>query len=75
MYPNDEENRKAIGNYFKTEKEAEKAVEKLKALKRLKDNGFKFKAYQLQEFNIKFWLDHGYTKMGDDLDLLFGGEK
>lgn len=64
-----------IGNYFGTEEEAEKAVEELKAWKRLKDNGFKFTAYQLQELNIKFFLDHGYTKMGDDLDLLFGGEE
>jgi len=40
-YPEDEEDRKQIGNYFETEKEAEKAVEKLKAWKRLKDKGFK----------------------------------
>ena len=66
---------KEIGNYFEAKGEAEKAVEKLKAWKRLKDNGFKFTAYQLQELNIKFFLDHGYTKMGDDLDLLFGGEE
>ena len=37
-----EENKKEIGNYFKTKEEAEKAVEKLKAWKRLRDNGFKF---------------------------------
>lgn len=34
--------RKVIGNYFETEEEAEKAVEKLKAWKRLKDKGFEF---------------------------------
>ena len=34
--------RKQIGNYFETEAEAEKAVEKLKAWKRLKDGGVKF---------------------------------
>ena len=67
--------RKEIGNCFETKEEAEKALGKLKAWKRLKDNGFKFTAYQLQELNINFFLDHGYTKMGDDLDLLFGGEK
>ena len=33
---------KAIGNYFETKEEAEKAVEKLKAWKRLKDAGLKF---------------------------------
>ena len=31
-----------FGNYFETKEEAEKAVEKLKAWKRLKDKGFKF---------------------------------
>ena len=59
---------------YTTAKEAEQAVEKLKAWKRLKNNGFKFKGSQLQNLNIKFWLDHGYTEMGDDLDLLFGGK-
>lgn len=33
---------KQIGNYFETKEEAEKAVEKLKAWKRLKDKGFRF---------------------------------
>lgn len=33
---------KQIGNYFETREEAEKAVEKLKAVKRLKDKGFRF---------------------------------
>ena len=37
-----EKNKKEIGNYFDTQEEAEKAVEKLKALKRLKDKGFRF---------------------------------
>ena len=31
-----------IGNYFETKEEAELAVQKLKAWKRLKDNGFEF---------------------------------
>lgn len=35
---------KEIGNYFETEEEAEKAVEKLKTWKRLKDNGISFEA-------------------------------
>ena len=34
---------KVIGNYFATKEEAEQTVEKLKAWKRLKDNGFKFR--------------------------------
>ena len=33
---------KEIGNYFETKEEAEKAVEKLKSFKRLKDKGFRF---------------------------------
>lgn len=33
---------KEIGNYFDSREEAEKAVEKLKAFKRLKDKGFRF---------------------------------
>ena len=37
-----DKNRKQIGNYFETEEEAEQAVEKLKAWKRLKDNGISF---------------------------------
>ena len=36
-----------IGNYFETKEEAEKAVEKLKAWKRLKDNGFEFKRWEI----------------------------
>ena len=38
--------RKEIGNYFETKEEAEKAVEKLKAWKRLKDAGFKFRDWE-----------------------------
>lgn len=73
------EKNKQIGNYFETKEEAKKAVEKLKAWKRLKDRGFMciyhekglhFKA----EFDIvdKPLLDAGLQK---DLDLLFGGEE
>lgn len=38
--------RKEIGNYFKTKEEAERAVLKLKAWKRLKDKGFKFDGWE-----------------------------
>lgn len=76
---NDWECEKAIGNYFETKEEAEKAVEKLKAWKRLKDKGFKFKTWGWEdksdnEYTIYFTLD---SKSGDaaDLDLLFGGEE
>ena len=77
--------RKAIGNYFETKEEVEKAVEKLKAWKRLKDEGFRFCG----------WANDYKKKMGKilckcnsrkatfdeakqfyaDLDLLFGGEE
>ena len=70
---------KAIGNYFESEEEAEKAVEKLKAWKRLKDKGFRFtgwgcenqKLYAKIRFNKKAWA----TETEPDLDLLFGGEE
>lgn len=39
---NDKDSLVNFGNYFETREEAEKAVEKLKAWKRLKDKGFKF---------------------------------
>lgn len=77
---NDEEDvaRKEIGNYFETEEEAEKAVEKLKAWKRLKDNSFRFAdlRFEYDELGgtIKFKTNL-YGGITDDLDLLFGGEK
>lgn len=62
---------KQIGNYFLSREEAEKAVEKLKAWKRLKDKGFRFTGlnnesigYEIKELSGDFALD---------LDLLFNG--
>ena len=74
-----DEKREAIGNYFETKEEAEQAVEKLKAWKRLKDKGFEFEGYDdgyKHNFNsghIEFYVenDGGVLK---DLDLLFGGD-
>lgn len=37
---------KEIGNYFETREEAEEAVEKLKAWKRLREAGFKFERWE-----------------------------
>lgn len=72
--------RKEIGNYFKTRKEAEKAVEKLKAWKRLKDKGFKFTDYDYTTYNGKgcgqvFFneVSDNINEIKDDLNLLFGG--
>lgn len=74
------ETMKQIGNYFETKEDAEKAVEKLKAWKRLKDKGFKFGGHddrdrgQLGDIVIyaempTFEYDDDSTR--DDLDLLF----
>ena len=77
------EDYKAIGNYFDSEEEAKKAVEKLKAWKRLKDKGFRFhewykpdgcEPFIVVETNIN--LDDVDNKnLQKDLDLLFGGEE
>lgn len=75
---------KQIGNYFETKEEAEKAVKKFKAWKRLEDKGFRFCGHddrdrgQLGDIVIyaempTFEYDDDSTR--DDLDLLFGGEE
>lgn len=72
--------RKAIGNYFETKEEAEKAVEKLRAWKRLEDKGFKFVGWEDTNNDVNDILfELPYMEWDknvcDDLDLLFGGEK
>ena len=72
-----------IGNYFGTKEEAEKAVEKLKAWKRLKEARIHFKDYHYElkdddalityELNIEA-DGFAYEDLTDDLKLLFGGE-
>ena len=77
----------SMGNHFDSLEEAEKAVEKLKAVKRLEDKGFRPKMWEWEyiyddnisgELIIKAHIDDAtdsdgkYTK---DLDLLFGGEE
>ena len=72
---------KQIGNYFDTRAEAEKAVEKLKAFKRLKDKGFRFDGKTLdtaKRFGSIFYRldENAYSEEYiDDLNLLFGGEE
>lgn len=76
---------KEVGNYFETEKEAEKAVEKFKALKRLKGARFKFTYfdYNLDEISSSTIGANGkidfdmmcYEDFSDDLELLFGDEQ
>ena len=70
-----------IGNYFETKDEAERAVEKLKAWKRLKDKGFRFDEWDENHHNlgiIEFSIsgvEKSVYDFGEDLDLLFGGEE
>ena len=72
---------KAIGNYFETKEEAEKAVEKLKAWKRLKDKGLRFNKWTIPEepktSHIKLVIEGEMDVPNSpyDLDLLFGGEE
>lgn len=68
-----EEDFKAIGNYFETKEEAEKAVERLRAWKRLKDKGFEIDNYLANEKGMELFC-HYYGAVKSDLDLLFGGE-
>jgi hypothetical protein len=70
LHPTLDKARKEIGNYFETKEEAERAVEKLKAWKRLKD------------YNVKFNLDFvknkiyfNYTINNPLLDVLDGEEQ
>lgn len=77
---------KAIGNYFETKEEAEKAVEKLKAWKRLKDKccisfsginrNIKGRPVSVNlDFNNEGKTTFDEAKQNiDDLMLLFGGE-
>ena len=69
------ETMKQIGNYFDSREEAEKAVEKLKAWKRLKDKGFRFIDHIDRDSGqgITRYEWDGYVH-GEDLDLLFSQE-
>ena len=71
-----------IGNYFETREQAEAAVEKLKALKRLKDKGFKIKGWGQNElFKGDIVINASINPLNWDaatavnLDTLFGGEE
>lgn len=77
------ERRKQIGNYFETKEEAERAVEKLKAYKRLKDLGTELLGWEIrdlptggnwQTINVKFNVKAKKEPM-ELLDLLFGEEE
>lgn len=73
-----------IGNYFSSREEAELALRKLKAWKRLKDkkifiwlDHFDYRS-QDGSFNVEFGdnlSSDELNQVNDDLDLLFGGEE
>ena len=68
--------RKQLGNYFETKEEAELAVRKLKAWKRLKDKGFRFNGWNgtKRGSNISYISELYYEGCADDMDLLFSQE-
>lgn len=78
---NDKDHRE-IGNYFETEEEAELAVEKLKAWKRLKDHNLETeKATPIADgrkgkrMKAIIFYANDYDNFLDDLDTCFGGEE
>ena len=69
-----DQGRKELGNYFETKEEAEKAAERLRAWKRLKDKGFKFNRWQFLDDKKGVWVDgNTVPNIVDDLNILFGG--
>lgn len=85
--PNFVERCSSIGNLFKTKEEAEKAVDKLKAITRLSKCGFRFEGYNNRDrmnggdIVIYAHVDTPYNNLIEDaqpamlkdLDLLFSG--
>lgn len=73
--------RKEIGNYFDTREEAEKAVERLRAWKRLKDKGVEFYGWRRNQTGtydlLIRWKDRvpRSYEVKNDLDLLFSRGK
>lgn len=81
-----DERREELGNYFKTKVEAEQAIERLKAWKRLKDKEFRFNNWAFNgdganctdmvfDAKLKRLSALEADEMCEDLDLLFGGEE
>lgn len=89
--PDELERYEELGLKFNTKEEAEKAVEKLKAWKRLKDKGFRFEGWQDLEAcdeterlvtnrivdgeNIIGFRMDDYHDCSEDLNICFGGEE
>lgn len=71
-------NRREIGNYFESEEEAEKAVEKLKAWKRLKDKGLHVTTFYVEDGSLVIRAkahNSSGAENWEDLSLVFGGEE
>ena len=68
-----DERRKLIGNYFLSREEAEKAVKKLKALTKAKEDGLKIKGYYYNHEDLVILADIGKCNKLT-LDTLFGKE-
>lgn len=70
---------KEIGNWFIDKESAYDALEKLKAWKRLKDKGFKFKWWVRTTDNFGDTIEITATSptmtCSEDLDFLFGGKE
>ena len=74
--PDELERYEELGLKFDTKEEAEKAVERLKAWKRLKDKGFKFGRWQFLDDRSGVWVQGNLVPdIVDELDILFGGEE
>ena len=66
----------SMGNHFGSLEEAEKAVEKLKAWKRLRSSGFRFIDHtDFDDGNITIWGKFNKELDERDVNLLFGGEE
>ena len=75
---NDWSKENEIGNYFETKEEAEKAVEKLRAWRRLKNKGFRFEGWKRDKWYCGDFTIEATDQIScddKDLDLLFGDEK
>ena len=69
---------KRIGNFFETLDEAEQAVKKIEAWKRLKTAGFRFDGWKNGKTEYPDYVSFSggeYPGCEEDLDLLFGGRK
>lgn len=65
-----------IGNHFKTREEAEKAVEKLKAVKRLKDKGIKFNLdFVKNNINFTYRIDGTLYSSAEEARIIFNDMK